>query len=761
MSETRPFALIRDGDQWVRGAFDRTNLDYDDGVVELAWSTSTLDSKSPAPATGGGLAFDQACRLYHSVAENGRVDLVRWGARDPLAPGDGAATPIRLFADTERSSFGDFLAPPGPAALREPRGLCVDENDRLFVSESGGDQILVYDLWSRRLLRRVTLPGARPTDLTGHTTMVWAVLANERRVIRLTAGGGPEPFELPAGCSNPSRIAVSSAGTIAVLSEGSLPTAEVWILGADATVLDRIPEECATDVEWESDAVVVIARQPGADFKRYRIGDAARETIGPLRARHYDGLGIVRTPDRIATTPHHECSCEGKCSCEGGGYRIGYWTTRGLRLAVPARLAYESAGRVATYRLDSGAFQTQWGRVFLDACIPEGTDIRVHAVALDETDDDTRIPRTPPPNLDRVTIARPDLSPPMIPAALAPDEGEVVGRLHWRESGRELPWAQPSSDDPFRTYEAWIPANAGRYLWLTLELRGNTRVTPRVRCIRAEHPSHDYLRRLPRIFSREERDAGFLRRYLAIVEGFLGEIEARAVDRSTLLAPFAAPDEALPWLASFLGLILDERWARAPRPGGREADARREIIDMAAWLFKHRGTVPGLRRFIELYVGVEVVLLEHFRLRGGMQAMLGASGNARSSSVLGAGFRIGDSLSDSDASDLSGRGAAIDAHAHRFTVLIPAALTEEELDVVRQILAVHRPAHTIFDVCTVGAGMRAGRGLHVGVSSIIGPTGGFGMLKLGTSALGRGAVVGRPVEGIKTGASHLDETRIR
>jgi phage tail-like protein len=732
MSESRPFALIRTGDQWVRGAFDRTALDYDDGVVELAWSTSTQDSDSIPPVEGAGLAFDTACRLYHSLPESGRVDLVRWGARDPLSPGGGSASPISFFAALTPTSLGDFVAPMTATALREPRGLCVDGNDRLFVAETAADQILVYDLWSRRLLRRVSLPGARPTDLAVHTTIVWAVLASERRVIRLTSGGGPDNFDLPHGCDNPSRIALSPSGTLVVLCDGSRPTAEAWVLAANGKVLDRIPEAFATDVEWESDLVLVVARQPGADFKRYRVEEAARETIGPLRARGYDGLGIVRAPDRIATKSHHDCTCTGNCSCDGDGYRIGYWTSGGLRLAVPARLVYESTGTVSTYRLDSGAFQTQWGRLFLDACIPEGTEIRVHAVALDEPDDNDLLPRTPPPNLDRVTIARPDLSPPMIPASLAPREGALGGRVHWRESGREIPWAQPSSDDPFRTYEAWIPADAGRYLWLTLELRGNTRVTPRVRCLRAEHPAHDYLRRLPRLFSREEADASFLRRYLAVVEGFLGEIEARAVDRSILLSPRATPDEALPWLASFVGLILDERWSRAPRPGGRTSDARREIIELAAWLFKNRGTVAGLRRFIELYVGAEVVLLEHFRLRGGMQQMLGAA------TVTGS-----------------------DARAHRFTVLIPASLTEEELDVVRQILSVHRPAHTIFDVCTVGAGMRAGRGLHVGISSIVGPTGGFGMLRLGTSALGRGAIIGHPVDSIKPGTSRVGEAKVR
>ncbi len=643
MSELRPFALVRDGDQWVRGGFDRTFLDYDSGIVELAWTTATRDSATQAPSPGAGLAFDNECRLYHSRPASGSVDRLRWSAREALAPDAGDAAPASLFAAAPIGPLGDFDGGAASPVLREPRGLAVDENDRLFVAESGGHQVLVYDLWSERLLRRVPFGGERPIDLAGRGAIVWVVLAPTGRVVKITAAGGPDPLALPAGCVHPSRIAAAPGGSLALLCDAATSRAEIWILDPSGKERDHFREPFATDVEWESDRVLVAARRPGADFTRVRFDQAAREIIGPLRARGYDGLGIVRTPERLPQAPGHECHCGGACGC--ASFRIGYWTSRAFRLAVPARLEYERLGRVTTYRLDSGAFQTQWGRVFLDACIPPGTDVRVHAIALDETDDATG-PRVAPINLAHVTISRPDLSPPMPPLALVPDDDEVQGCLHERESGRELPWTQPAADDPFSTYEGWIEAPAGRYLWLTLELRGNTRVTPRIRCIRAEHPAHDYLRRLPRLFSRDEQDASFLRRYLAIFEGFLGETEARGVDRDVLLTPRTTPDEVLPWLASFLGLVLDERWANAPRPGGRSADARREIIELAAWLFRFRGTVPGLKRFIELYAGVEIVLLEHFRLRARLSAMLGGTGAASASSMVGVGFRIGDALGD-------------------------------------------------------------------------------------------------------------------
>jgi phage tail-like protein len=291
-----------------------------------------------------------------------------------------------------------------------------------------------------------------------------------------------------------------------------------------------------------------------------------------------------------------------------------------------------------------------------------------------------------------------------------------------------------------------------------LELRGNTRVSPKVKCLRAEHPSHDYLRRLPKTYSRDPRAAAFLLRYLAMFEGFLGEVDARSVDRDLLLDPCSAPDEVLPWLASFVGLVLDERWATAPGACGcSTVDARRRIIKEVAWLFRYRGTLPGLKRFIELYVGTPIVIIEHYRMRGVGAVALGENGAGFSTSVVAVGFRIGGAVGSDDPVAMGGSAEdAFRTHAHRFTVMVPAPLTEEQIDVVTHILDIHRPAHTVFDLCTVGAGMRVGRGLIVEVSSIVGPTGAFSKFQLGnTAVLGRGAILGRPGEGGSIGKSRL------
>jgi phage tail-like protein len=740
VSELRPFALLRSGDQWVRCSHDSTFLDLATGVVELAWTTTTTATTVATSAEVAGLAFDSACRLLHSLPAAGRIERLRWAAIDPAAPPEDQPAAVDLFAAAPPPTFGDFSAATPDTGLVEPRGLAVDINDRLFVAETGADRILVYDLWDQRLLQRIAFaPGSRPTDLAAQGLQVYAVLAGAGQIVRLGARTVPVTLELPPGCAQPSRVAVSPGGRIAVLAAAGGAAAHVGFVDPgwpDFAVPD------ATDVEWEADDTLVIARSPGADFIRMRVGAGVADLLPPLRARGYDGLGIVVLPTHPATATR----------------RIGYWTALGPRAAVAARLVYSRVGRLTTYRLDSGSPQTEWGRVFIDACIPPGAALRLACLSADETDDAPEMARVAPANITTLTLRRPDLSPPMPPLAQVPGPGEVVQPLHRRESGRELPWTQPAATDPFVTYEAPVIAGPGRYLWLTLELRGNTRVSPKIACLRAEHPTHDYLRRLPRTFSCDVTAAAFLQRYLALFEGFLGETEARAVDRDLLLDPRAAPDEVLPWLASFVGLVLDERWANAPSPAGQPpADVRRQYIEEAAWLFRFRGTLPGLKRLIEIYTGIAVVIIEHYRLRGLGAVVLGEADVAAANSIVGVGFRVGGEVGSQVATPISGSVAdAFRTHAHRFTVIIPAALSAEQLEVVNQIITVHRPAHTLFDLCTVDAGMRVGHGLLLEVSSVIGRSGGWARLQLGGSTLGRGTLLGRAAAGGRLGSATLD-----
>jgi phage tail-like protein len=721
----RPFALLRTADQWARCAHRATRLAPEDNGVELAWEPAQPgDAPSPAPGLAGGLAFDAECRLYRSDPERGDVERSLWAPADALGH-TGQKTPVSdLFGVAPGDALGDFSAPGSGTALREPRGLAVDVDDRLFVAESGAGRILAFDLWSRRLLRAVPTAPQAPLGLACAGRVVWAVLAGPPGLARLRARTAPEPIPLPPAPApgvEPQRVALSAAGEAHLLYRGA---GAGWVVPLDRPDHALQVDE-ATDLAFDGEDALVVARRPGESFLRFRRELDGWIVDAPLAARGYDGLGIARDPDG----------------------RIVFWTARGVRRAIGARIRYVPAGRVTSYRLDSGVFQTEWGRVFLDACIPAGASVHAHfATTDDDQPDEPELSRDPPQNVVDITIARPDLSPPLVPLSLAPADDAAVLELHRRETGRELPWTRHAADDPFETYEAPVNAPAGRFLWVTLELRGDTRATPRVRSLRAEHPSHDLVRRLPRTFSRDEAVAAFLRRYLAMFDGTLGDLDARGAERRALLDPQSTPGELLDWLAGFLGLALDERWPAA---------ARRRLIAEGTWLMRFRGTVAGLARFIELYVGVAPILVEHWRLRG-----LGGSvgGDPLVGAVVGATFRVGGAVGLPGEVPLEGTVQdAFATRAHRFSVVIPASLGPEQLDVVRHVLEVHRPAHTIVDVCTVGSGMRVGRGLHVGLLSMIGRTGGFTTLQLGAGSLGRSSVLGRPGPATRPGASRLGE----
>jgi len=734
-----PFAMIHTLDQWRRVGHDNTALAQDGdlhGVVQLAWRDDEEAAISPVAAMPlpAGMAFDAWCRLYRAVPERGQVEKLLWAASSVTEQ----PQPVGLFARSDDAGFGDFSAPAptdetaadGP--LKQPTSVAIDNTGRLCIAVMGECAVLVFDLTDNRLLRRIGFE-FRPIALTIDSDQVWVVFADDvSRYARISAHADPVFYSYPAGVVAPTTLAATPYG-LYVIDAGATANARVVSLDDSSNAIN-IPR--ANNLLFVAPDVLVVARGAGEDLLRFQLQAQAFSELPPLKARHYDGRGLVLTPDG----------------------HVAYWAGNALLRATLTRLRYETLGRVISYQLDAGEYQTQWGRVFIDACIPRGTQITARCIVCDDMPETSpSLPRTPPVNTIGLTITRPDLSPPM-PAAVLLDQAGAAQTFYRRDHGNELPWQSCQDDEHFQTYEAPVIAPAGRFLWVVLELTGSARATPKIRSLRAEYPSHNLLRRLPQVYSREAPAADFLRRYLAITEGNLRDIDLRASLRHVLLDPQATPAVMLPWLGKFLGLTVDARW---PEP------ARRELVANATWLFRFRGTVMGLKRFLAIYLGVQasaVIIIEHFKLRGLGGALLGASGGLlgsndalNSNSVLGAGFRIGGQLGvDATTSineidiDSSVRNAA-----HRFTVILPLALTVEQREVVEHILQVHRPAHTVYDLCTVDAGMRAGLGLHVGLSSVVGQTSGFGRFQIGGTILGRGDTLGVAAAGTVIGASRL------
>ena len=351
-------------------------------------------------------------------------------------------------------------------------------------------------------------------------------------------------------------------------------------------------------------------------------------------------------------------------------------------LTTPADFSLGLAGEP----FDSAQMGCTWHRLMLDAQIPAGTSITVQARAADD------------PELLKQT-------------------GWIDQPLPYlRDDGAEIPYLDPWIDldprpDRTGTWELLFQGVAGRYVQIRLTLTGTGRSTPAVRNLRAWYPRFSYLDEyLPAIYREEPVAASFAERWLANFEGFYTVLEDRIEHVSALFDPRTAPPETLGWLACWFGVALDPLW---------EEDRRRFFIRHADQLYRRRGTLAGVEIALRLYLEERpgerlfdadclgqgrVRIVEHYRTRS-----------------MG-GLVYGDPTDPTAPRWRPLTRADVQANAHQFSVLVPHDLNDEQVDMVRRIVELEKPAHTAFvikrywDMFRVGEA-RLGLDTRLGLSS--------------------------------------------
>lgn len=153
-----------------------------------------------------------------------------------------------------------------------------------------------------------------------------------------------------------------------------------------------------------------------------------------------------------------------------------------------------------------------------------------------------------------------------------------------------------------------------------------------------------YLQYLPALY----QNSVFLGRFLLIFESILDPIERSIDQMDRLFDPRIAPEALLPWLATWVDLVLNEQWPLA---------SRRALVRAAAELYRWRGTRRGLAEYLRIYAGVEPIIEEPGpALRG---------------------------------------SAALPAHVFRVILELPAD-SPVERHVVEAIIESEKPAHTAY-----------------------------------------------------------------
>jgi phage tail-like protein len=319
--------------------------------------------------------------------------------------------------------------------------------------------------------------------------------------------------------------------------------------------------------------------------------------------------------------------------------------------------------------------------------------------------------------------------------------------------------------------EALILSQPGRFLWLRATLTGSGQATPRLDELRIEYPRISLRRYLPAAFGPDPVSADFTDRLLGIFDRGFRSVESR-IDRQADLfdarsAPATSPvpgrPDMLSWLAGWIGVTFNRAWPVARR--------RRYLMEVAK-LYPCRGTLPGLRRVLLLFLGLDTLtvprqrtgcgpacappppawrppplILEHWKIRRWLFLGAGRLGDA---AVLWGETIMGRSQLDNTArlgaTRLDTTRAAVtdpfNADAYAFTVFVPGGLARSQSmrGAVQRLLDGEKPAWSQAKLRFVLPRMRIGIQACVGFDSVIGcwPEG----VLLDAARLGRASVLG-------------------
>ena len=678
------------------------------------WGSAPRRFKEPR-----GLAISPGGRLYVADTKNHRIqifDLRRltlqaiWGKK--AGPADAAADlppGSCLPPPVPSQELGRPMPGAGPGEFSEPWDLAVNRQGDVYIADRGNQRVQKFDCRAREFL---PIDG---TVLSAHFFLVlYGPKAGERFVF-IPARRRLEQWPRALG-RDPRKI-----GEVSVVNHqvASLEEARSLLRAA----LDAVGARGLTR-EWEEAYPPALAAspQPEPGFEkpthlaldaagRLYVADIAKDYVKILNARGRV-LGQARfveeVADRFPSQPAPLLSCDRAASPAAAPSRFtsprpGFSRTAGGAArrsccgGAPAGAALTpipagpqtpdqartggpraTVGRLISGPLDSGIENCQWHKILADFSgdIPLGTSVSIWTYAAAT-------------NLSLEEIRQ-----------LAPEDWQT-GQTN---AGNFLILSPP-----------------GRFLWLKIEFRGNGIDSPVLERLSIHFPRLTYLQYLPAVYQADPVSRDFLERFLSLFEDTLGSIEDRIDNMAQLFDPDgvpAAPRDFLSWLAGWVGLEFIPGWS---------TETRRRLLHHAPELYRRRGTPGGLKRFLELALGVNVRILENFRVYRWLQAGFASLGE--DSRLFG--NCIVRRLQLDEHSNI-GDFALVDtgdpvrdpffAYAHKFSVFIQSASIRSPVveRVVRHLIDQEKPAHTQYDLVKVEPRFRVGVQATVGLDTQVG-----------------------------------------
>jgi phage tail-like protein len=694
-SQSGNFRYLNRSGKWLGFHLDGLEL-TPQGALQLRSAPRLSDppavsTAAVAPDGPGGIAVDDAGRVFYSIPGENRI--VTSGGCDPaLAP---------LTCLSERAGLGSLSAPRGLLVLRK--------SERLVVVDSGNHRLLFCDLTDfdvREVWGQADLSGTpAASDAPDGFNTPWSVAADEdeQNIYVLDTGNGRISKFARTGdvdadftarmLSNrslayPSALAVSGSGEDTRVFVADLTGNAIFVFDGAGSPLP--------------DASLSVIRWPGMGSV---IALAVSETT--LYVGDNDGRRILSFGLGLADGyPFNG---------EAGGFQ-GYV----VALAVAARSAsllaqtgdaaqpvsldlvgaYLSSGVLWSDAISGGPLAVAWNRLRAWVSNAAGSHVEFYYAVLKDK-------KKPWPAVD--------------PAAQQPFQDPL-----WHSI--------PEDVEDFLLVE-----DKALFLFVGARFLSDRTGTPRLTQMRADFNTDSFTRYLPAVYLNPGNQPDFLRRFVALFQGLFEDVEDEVNSLERYFDAFSAPAEALPWLASWLAVDLDQ--------GEPEARMRNSIAG-AFRRYRWRGTIEGLRLALFEEAGVHAIVSESIAASSFMAfpAATDSAGGA-APPALGLGTHL---PAAEPGGAVLGMTATLDhsylitdaqfgeplfaSAAWQFVVEVyrREANTDARLQLIKEIIEREKPAHTMYRLALIDPVMRVGVQARVGVDTVIagvpppGPLGGSG-----------------------------------
>lgn len=686
-------------------------------------------SISPLPYLGGlgseprqlnkpqGLVISPAGHLYVADSQNHRIQVFDlrglvlkaiWGKRAAAAemPPLSSSTEDSSSPVEQRIRFGQPQAGEAPGEFDRPWDIAIDREGNAYVADRGNHRLQKFDCRTRRF---AIIDG---TILSSHFFQVLYGSQNRERFVFILARHRLEQWPHSLG------RAPSNIGEVLVLSENVSD-----LKAARQLVLETIDAVGAKDILVEWDAVYPEALEPTPETPfespthlaidgtgRLYVVDADRDYVKVLDLKGHvlgrvnyveevfgsfqptaivldaEGKLLLANGTRIerfqleGETSHYDgcyATWQGRCqgmAVDAGGRIFAVGGELGKVTEIPHSQGWEMSGTYISQALDSGIERCQWHKILLNLAteIPLGTSLTLSTYTSETKLEDI--------------------------LALEAEDWQTG-----QTNGQDFLILSPP----------------GRWLWLRIEFKGNGVATPVLKGLKVYFPRITYLQYLPAVYQADPASKDFLERFLSIFETVSLSIEHKIDRFSQYLDPDGVPEDFLSWLSAWVDLLFDPSWSEV---------SRRRLLRYVPELYRQRGTSAGLKKLLELALGLEIKILEHFQMRRWLflssQSSLGEFSQLWGNSIvsrlqLEENSRIGNFTLVSTGDPLRD---PFHVYAHKFSVFIPAALCRSELTerLLRRLIDLEKPSHTSYELCKVEPHLRIGIQSTVGLDTLVG-----------------------------------------